>query len=129
MLIVQKFGGTSVGDTDRIKNVANRIKGYYEQGHRLIVVVSAMGHTTDELIDMAMKLNSNPPRREMDMLLSTGEQISMALMAMALEAIEVPAISFTGGQLQIMTDGTHSNARIRGLDTTRLDDAFAQKKF
>ncbi len=128
MLIVQKFGGTSVGDTDRIKNVANRIKGYYEQGHRLIVVVSAMGHTTDELIDMAMKLNSNPPRREMDMLLSTGEQISMALMAMALEAIEVPAISFTGGQLQIMTDGTHSNARIRGLDTTRLDEAFAQKK-
>ncbi|HMU83119.1 MAG TPA: aspartate kinase [Leptospiraceae bacterium] len=128
MLIVQKFGGTSVGDTDRIKNVANRIKGYYEQGHRLIVVVSAMGHTTDELIDMAMKLNGNPPRREMDMLLSTGEQISMALMAMALEAIEVPAISFTGGQLQIMTDGTHSNARIRGLDTTRLDEAFAQKK-
>ena len=128
MLIVQKFGGTSVGDTDRIKNVANRIKGYYEQGHRLIVVVSAMGHTTDEFIDMAMKLNSNPPRREMDMLLSTGEQISMALMAMALEAIEVPAISFTGGQLQIMTDGTHSNARIRGLDTTRLDEAFAQKK-
>lgn len=128
MLIVQKFGGTSVGDTDRIKNVASRIKSYYEQGHRLIVVVSAMGHTTDELIDMAMKLNTNPPRREMDMLLSTGEQISIALLAMALEAVNVPAISFTGGQLQIMTDGRHSNARIKDLDTTRLEESFAQKK-
>jgi len=128
MLIVQKFGGTSVGDTDRIKNVANRIKSYYERGHSLIVVVSAMGHTTDELIDKAMALNEDPPRREMDMLLVTGEQISMALMAMALNAVEVPAISFTGGQLQILTDGKHSNARIRDVDTTRLKEALAQKK-
>lgn len=128
MLIVQKFGGTSVGDTDRIKNVASRIKSYYERGHSLIVVVSAMGHTTDELIDKAKALNEDPPRREMDMLLVTGEQISMALMAMALNAVEVPAISFTGGQLQILTDGTHSNARIRDLDTSRLKEALAQKK-
>lgn len=128
MLIVQKFGGTSVGDTDRIKNVANRIKGYHERGVQVIVVVSAMGHTTDELIDQAAKLNPDPPRREMDMLLSTGEQISMALMAMALEAVGVPAISFTGAQIQILTDGHHSNARIRDVDTTRLKESLAQKK-
>ncbi|MCE9598456.1 MAG: aspartate kinase [Spirochaetia bacterium] len=128
MLIVQKFGGTSVGDTDRIKNVANRIKGYHERGVQVIVVVSAMGHTTDELIEQAARLNADPPRREMDMLLSTGEQISMALMAIALEAVGVPAISFTGAQIQILTDGHHSNARIRDVDTTRLKESLAHKK-
>jgi aspartate kinase len=127
-LIVQKFGGTSVGDTDRIKNVANRIKMYYDQGHRLGVVVSAMGHTTDHLVDMAAALNQNPSRREMDMLLSTGEQVSIALLAMALENIGVPAVSFTGQQINMRTDSAHSNARILDIDTTRIIQAMDEKK-
>ncbi len=127
-LIVQKFGGTSVGDTDRIRNVANRIKMYYDQGHRLAVVVSAMGHTTDHLVDMAAAVNPNPSKREMDMLLSTGEQVSIALLAMALENIGVPAISFTGPQINFQTDSTHSNARILNIDTTRITQAMDEKK-
>ncbi len=119
-ILVQKFGGTSVGDPERIRRVANRIKSYYEKGYQLVVVVSAMGDTTDELIDLAGKISKNPPKREMDMLLSTGEQISIALLAMALHEIEVPARSFTGGQVNIVTDGNFSNARIESIDTRRL---------
>jgi len=128
MLIVQKYGGTSVGDTDRIKNVANRIKMFYNEGHDVVVVVSAMGHTTDELVAMADAINPNPSNREMDMLLSTGEQVSIALLAMALDAIEVPAISFTGGQVNILTDDTHSNARIVEIDARRLHEKLSEKK-
>ncbi|MBN8221596.1 MAG: aspartate kinase [Spirochaetes bacterium] len=119
-ILVQKFGGTSVGDPERIKRVAARIKSYYEKGYQLVVVVSAMGHTTDELVDLAGKIAKNPPKREMDMLLSTGEQISIALLAMALHDIEIPALSFTGGQVNIVTDGNFSNARIESIDTKRL---------
>lgn len=127
-LIVQKYGGTSVGDTDRIKNVANRIKMYYDQGHDLVVVVSAMGHTTDQLIEMAKKIHPYPKAREMDVLLSTGEQVSIALLAMALDYIGVPAISFTGAQVRILTDKKYSMARIQEIDTSRLLDNLKQKK-
>jgi len=124
-IIVQKYGGTSVGTTDKIKNVAKRIKTYHDRGDRVVVVVSAMGHTTDELIELAEKINSDPPRREMDMLLSTGEQVSVSLLAMALHAIGVPAKSFTGSQVRLMTDGNFSNAKIEMIDRTRIDEAFA----
>lgn len=127
-LVVQKYGGTSVGDTDRIKRVANRIKMYYDQGHDLVIVVSAMGHTTDQLVDMAAALNPNPKPREMDVLLSTGEQVSIALLAMALDHIGVPAISFTGGQVRILTDKKHSKARIQDIDTTRLKQSLGDRK-
>ena len=124
-IIVQKYGGTSVGTTDKIKNVAKRIKTYHDRGDQVVVVVSAMGHTTDELIELAEKINPDPPRREMDMLLSTGEQVSVSLLAMALHAIGVPAKSFTGSQVRLMTDGNFSNAKIEMIDRTRLDEAFA----
>lgn len=127
-LVVQKYGGTSVGDTDRIKRVANRIKMYYDQGHDLVIVVSAMGHTTDQLVDMAAALNPNPKPREMDVLLSTGEQVSIALLAMALDHIGVPAISFTGGQVRILTDKKHSKARIQDIDTTRLKQSLGERR-
>lgn len=127
-IIVQKYGGTSVGDPAKIKNVANRIKSYFDEGHNIAVVVSAMGHTTDELVDLAKKITDNPPKREMDMLLSTGEQISVALLAMALDAIGVPAKSFTGSQIKMMTDGNHSNAKIDSIDRTRIDQAFQERK-
>ena len=119
-ILVQKFGGTSVGDPDRIKRVAERIKLYHEKGTQLVVVVSAMGDTTDDLIDLASQISLNPPRREMDMLLSTGEQVSVALLAIALNEIKIPAVSFTGAQVNILTDGNFSNARIESIDTVRL---------
>ncbi len=125
-IIVQKYGGTSVGTTDKIKNVANRIKTYHDRGDHVVVVVSAMGHTTDELIELAEKLSSRPPRREMDMLLSTGEQVSISLLAIALDSIGVPARSFTGSQVKLMTDGNFSNAKIEMIDRTRIDDAFRE---
>ncbi len=127
-LIVQKYGGTSVGDIDRIKNVANRIKMYYDQKHDLVIVVSAMGHTTDQLIEMAKKIHPNPKSREMDVLLSTGEQVSIALLAMALDYIGVPAISFTGAQVRILTDKKYSMARIQEIDTSKILENIKQKK-
>lgn len=127
-ILVQKFGGTSVGDPERIKRVAARIKSYYEKGYQLVVVVSAMGHTTDELVDLAAKVAKNPPKREMDMLLSTGEQVSIAVLAMALHDIDVPALSFTGGQVNIVTDGNFSNARIESIDTKRLITELDKKQ-
>ncbi|MCG9875368.1 MAG: aspartate kinase [Leptospiraceae bacterium] len=126
--IVQKYGGTSVGDTTKIKNVANRIKSYFDNGDNVAVVVSAMGHTTDILVDLAEQITDNPPKRELDMLLSTGEQVSVALLAMALESIGVPAKSFTGFQIKMMTDGNHSNAKIDSIDRTRIDHAFSERK-
>ncbi|MBW7857732.1 MAG: aspartate kinase [Leptonema sp. (in: Bacteria)] len=126
-LVVQKYGGTSMGDTDRIRRVASRIKMYYDQGHNLVVVVSAMGHTTDELVDKAAALNPNPKPREMDVLLSTGEQISIALLAMALDNIGVPAISYTGGQVRILTDKKYSKARIQDIDTAKLKESLNQR--
>ena len=110
-LLVQKFGGTSVADVDRIQAVARRIAASREQGHDLVIVVSAMGHTTDELTGLARAISADPPRREMDMLLATGEQVSIALLAMALHAQGVPAVSMTGPQVGIVTESAHGRAR------------------
>src|SRR6478735_8730745 len=104
-LLVQKYGGTSVGTPERIRNVANRIRQSYSDGNQLVVVVSAMGHTTDDLIDLAHQVSKTPPHREMDMLLTAGERISMALLSMALADCKVPALSLTGSQTGIITDG------------------------
>ena len=111
-LIVQKYGGTSVGDPARVKRVAGRIAATKRDGHDVIVVVSAMGKTTDGLIELAAEINENPPGREMDMLLTAGERISMALVAMALAAEGVPAMSLTGSQAGILTDDAHGDAKI-----------------
>jgi aspartate kinase len=119
-LIVQKFGGTSVGTPERIRSVAKRISEARANARGLVVVVSAMGHTTDELIELAEKVSQDPPGREMDMLLSTGERISIALLSMALADLGVPAISFTGSQSGIITDGSHRRARIRRILGDRL---------
>ncbi|QPN57989.1 aspartate kinase [Synechococcus sp. CBW1107] len=119
-LLVQKFGGTSVGSVERIQAVAQRIAASREQGHDLVIVVSAMGHTTDELTSLARALCSDPPQREMDMLLATGEQVSIALLAMALHSIGVPAVSMTGPQVGIVTESAHGRARILEVRTERL---------
>jgi aspartate kinase len=111
-LIVQKFGGTSVGDADRIKNVANRVAQSRAHGDQIVVVVSAMSGVTDNLIALAKKITPMPPEREMDMLLATGEQTTIALAAMALHAIGVDAVSLTGAQAGITTDGVHTKAKI-----------------
>jgi acetylglutamate kinase len=119
-LLVQKFGGTSVADVERIRAVAQRIARSREEGHELVVVVSAMGHTTDQLTAMAGALCPQPPQREMDMLLSTGEQVSIALLSMALHSLGVPAVSMTGTQAGIVTESTHGKARILEVRTERL---------
>ncbi|MDD5424333.1 MAG: aspartate kinase [Candidatus Omnitrophica bacterium] len=111
-LIVQKFGGSSVANPERIKKVAERVVGYKKRGYDVVVVVSALGDTTDELIELASKVTDDPSEREMDMLISTGEQISCALLAMAVQELDVPSISFTGAQVGIITDTTHTKARI-----------------
>ncbi len=114
-LIVQKFGGTSVGNTDRIKNVARRVAKYRANGDQLVVVVSAMSGVTDGLIRMAAELMPLPSEREMDMLLATGEQTTIALAAMALHALGIPAVSLTGAQAGIVTDGVHTKAKIKNI--------------
>jgi len=119
-IIVQKYGGSSVKDPERIKRVASRLVKAYDEGYSVIAVVSAMGDTTDELIAKAREITSRPPRREMDMLLSTGEQISIALLAMAIDALGYPVVSLTGKQVGIRTDSVHTKARIQHVDTTRL---------
>ncbi len=119
-LIVQKFGGTSVATAERIKNVARRVARTRAEGNNLIVVVSAMGEMTDELVDLAHQITDTPDEREYDMLLSTGEQISVALLAMALHTLEHEAISFTGAQVGIRTDGWHTKARIVSIETARI---------
>lgn len=120
-LIVQKYGGTSVGTVERIQAVAQRVKRAVEQGNSLVVVVSAMGKTTDGLVKLANDISSSPSRREMDMLLSTGEQVSIALLTMALHEIGQPAISMTGAQVGIVTEAEHSRARILDIQTERLE--------
>lgn len=119
-LVVQKFGGTSVADTGKIKNVALRVADSKKRIDHVVVVVSALGDTTNELIGLARQVSQNPPEREMDMLLSTGEQVSMALLAMALRELGQDAISMTGHQVEILTDGSHSKAKIRHISTERL---------
>ncbi len=118
--VVQKFGGTSVGNVKRVENVARRISSYARKGCRVVAVVSAMGDTTDELITLARKINFSPSKREMDMLISTGEQISSALLAMALHKEGCEAISLTGHQVGIITDAVHTKARILNIETKRI---------
>lgn len=119
-LVVQKYGGTSVGSVERIQAVANRIRKTVQQGNSLVVVVSAMGKTTDTLVKLANEISSDPCRREMDMLLSTGEQVTIALLSMALQELGQPAISLTGAQVGIVTEAEHSRARILQICTDRL---------
>lgn len=121
-LIVQKFGGSSVANVERIQNVAKRVAGYRKKGYDLVVVVSALGDTTDELIELANKINTNASEREMDMLLSTGEQISVALLAMAIHKLGYEAISFTGAQVGIITDTSHTRARIIKINADKIKD-------
>ena len=125
-LIVQKYGGSSVGNVERIQRVARNIASFKKAGHDVIVTVSAPGDTTDDLIALAKKINEKPSNREMDMLLSTGEQISIALLAMALDALDIPVISLTGPQLGIITDDAHMKARIQSLDPERMNQELKQ---
>jgi aspartate kinase len=125
-LRVQKFGGTSVDGPERIRAVARRVAASRAAGDDLVVVVSAMGHTTDELLALAHQVSPRPARRELDMLVTTGERVSMALLAMALHDLEVPAISFTGSQSGILTDGAHRNARIVAVKPDRIRAALGE---
>lgn len=127
-LIVQKFGGTSVADTERLRNVARIITYTYKAGNQVVVVLSAQGDTTDDLIEKAKEINPEGSNREMDMLLSTGEQISVALCAMAIEALGYPVVSLTGWQAGILTDTAAKNARIKKIDTERLEAELDQKR-
>ena len=119
-LIVQKYGGTSVGSAERIQAVAQRICKTVKAGNSLVVVVSAMGKTTDGLIKLARLISQNPHRREVDMLLSTGEQVSIALVSMALQELGQPAISLTGAQVRIITEAEPTRARILHIETERI---------
>jgi aspartate kinase len=123
-LIVQKYGGTSVGSVERIQAVAERVKRWRDQGHDLVVVVSAMSGETDRLIGLAKAIQPRPAPRELDVLLSTGEQVTIALLSMALEAIGCPARSYTGGQVHVLTDSAHNKARIRDIDGARVRAAL-----
>ncbi len=126
-LIVQKFGGTSVKNTERIFNVARIVTDTYAQGNDVIVVVSAQGDTTDDLIEKAAEINDKPSKREMDVLLSTGEQISISLLAMAIEKLGYPVKSLTGWQAGFLTDSTHGDSRIKRIDTERLTNEINKK--
>ena len=127
-ILVQKFGGSSVANVERIKRVAARVVSYKKKGFDLVVVVSALGDTTDELIELATQITDKPPAREMDMLLSTGEQISCALLAMAIEQLGYDAISFTGAQVGIKTDTTHTKAKILDISAERIREALSKGK-
>jgi len=119
-IVVQKYGGTSVGNTDKIKNVAKRAVDYRKKGFDVVVVVSALGDATDELLEMAHSINKSPSSRELDMLMSTGEQVSVSLLAMAIHKYGWEAISFTGSQVGIITDTRHTKARIIDIDPARI---------
>lgn len=127
-LIVQKYGGSSVADSICIKRVANNIIKYSDQGHKMIIVVSAMGNFTDDLIKLAKELNEKPSPREMDMLLSTGEQVSMSLLSMCLDSAGKSVISLTGPQVGIFTTNIHSRARIKKIDTNRINKELEENK-
>jgi aspartate kinase len=117
---VQKYGGTSVGSTERIKNVARRVAKFHSQGHQIVVVVSAMSGETNRLIALAHEVQENPNPRELDVMISTGEQVSIALLAMALMELNVKAKSYTGPQVRILTDSTHTKARILSIDEAKI---------
>lgn len=128
MLIVKKFGGTSVANKERIFNVANRCVEEYNKGNDVVVVLSAMGKYTDELITMAQDINEKPPKREMDMLFTIGEQMSVALMGMAFNKLGVPAISLNAFQVRMHTTSTHGNARLKKIDTVRIRRELDSRK-
>lgn len=128
MLIVKKFGGTSVGNTERIFNVAKRCIEDWQRGNDVVVVLSAMGKYTDELIDMAKQVNENPPKREMDMLFTIGEQMSVSLMAMAMNSLKVPAISLNAFQVAMHTTSVYGNARLKKIDVERIRHELEQRK-
>ena len=121
-LFVQKYGGTSVGNIERIENVAKKIKATRDAGHDVVVVVSAMSGETNRLIELANQITKQPIPRELDVLLSTGEQVTIALLSMALEKIGCPARSYTGSQVHILTDSAHNKARIKDIDGSRMRD-------
>ncbi|MFB5675453.1 aspartate kinase [Paenibacillus terreus] len=127
-LYVMKFGGSSVGDTERMKRVAKRIVEKQDEGHQCVVVVSAMGDTTDDLIDQAKLLNDEPPAREMDMLMTTGEQISIAMLSMAIHQLGRSAVSFTGWQAGFLTEAEHGKARIIDIRPDRVLKALEEQK-
>ncbi|KNZ43048.1 aspartate kinase [Acetobacterium bakii] len=124
-LIVQKYGGSSVADVERIRRVAGRIIETKEKGKKVVVVVSAMGDTTDDLVSLAKRINEHPPHREMDMLLATGEQISISLLAMAIQSMGHDVVSLTGAQCGINTSNVHKRARINDIDTNRMEKELA----
>lgn len=128
MLVVKKFGGTSVGDKERILNVARRCIEDYNAGHQVVVVLSAMGKTTDILLNQAREINPNAPKRELDMLMTTGEQTSVALMAIAMNSMGVPAISLNAFQVAMNTTPTYGNARLKRVDTDRIKHELSNKK-
>ncbi|MEH7491252.1 aspartate kinase [Neobacillus niacini] len=127
-LIVQKFGGTSVGSVERILNVAARVKSETDQGNQVVVVVSAMGKSTDQLVNLAKEISATPNKRDMDMLLSTGEQVTISLLSMALNEQNLPAVSFTGWQAGIVTEPVHGNARITTINSESVKNQLADGK-
>jgi aspartate kinase len=127
-IIVQKFGGTSVADAERIRRATKRVIKAVNKGFQVVVVASARGQQTDELIADALELNPNPPERELDQLLSTGEQQTVSLFAMALDAAGYDAISFTGGQIRMITDSAHTKARIKSIDAERIHQQLEKGK-
>ena len=127
-LIVQKFGGTSVGSVEKILNVAARVKAETDQGNQVVVVVSAMGKSTDHLVDLAKEISGQPNKRDMDMLLSTGEQVTIALLSMALNEQKLPAVSFTGWQAGILTEPVHGNARITTIHSEAVKNQLNEGK-
>ena len=128
MLIVKKFGGSSVANKERIFNVARRCIEDYKKGHDIVVVLSAMGDTTDELLELAKSINPDASKREMDMLLTTGEQVSVALMAMAMQALGVSAVSLNAFQVKMNCTSRYSNARFKRIDTERIENELEAKK-
>ncbi len=127
-LIVQKYGGSSVATTERLRHVAHRIVGTRKAGHDMVVVVSAPGEMTDDLIARAREIAPQPPARELDMLMAVGEQVSIALLSMAVQALGEQAISLTGSQVRILTDGVHTKARIMEVDRRRIDTELGQRR-
>ncbi len=127
-LIVQKFGGTSVGNPEKIKAIAERVLGYSRQGHKMVVVLSAMSGETDRLLSLANSMQDQPDTREMDVLLSTGEQVSISLFAMAVKAAGYNAVSFLGDQVKILTSSLHTKARIKSIDTDKIKGHLEQGK-
>jgi len=127
-IIVQKYGGSSVANTDRIKKVASRVVSYKKKGYGIVVIVSALGDTTDDLLKLALSVSKSPPERELDMLMSTGEQVSVAILAMAIHELGCEAISFTGAQVEIITDRSHTKARIIDINARRIQQELKKGK-